>query len=221
MPTVRGLCALLLALSLLACGGSGGSPPTPNPVPQLSAISPTTVDADTPDLLLTVTGSNFTATSAIHAGGAALPTTFVSATELSAAVPSSTLSVAGELPIMVTTPAPGGGQTAAINLLVTLNVTLSPSTPTVGAGQSQQFTAAVHGASDQTVLWSIGGAGAGNLMTGTVSSSGLYTSPAMVPSPPHGHASSHERSGQHEVSHRHAATDDPGRRLAEVPARLF
>ena len=42
----------------------------------------------------------------------------------------------------------------------------------------------VTGTTNQNVTWSIDGAGSGNTTVGTISSSGLYAAPAVVPNPP-------------------------------------
>ncbi|HVM76655.1 MAG TPA: hypothetical protein VMU07_00690 [Candidatus Paceibacterota bacterium] len=60
-----------------------------------------------------------------------------------------------------------------------ITVTVSPSTASVQTGKTQQFTATVTGSANTAVTWSVVG-GSGN---GTISSNGLYTAPATVPSP--------------------------------------
>ena len=55
-------------------------------------------------------------------------------------------------------------------------VTASPSTVSLGAGQSQQFNATVTGSLNQSVTWSISPA------VGTISATGLYTAPAVLTS---------------------------------------
>jgi hypothetical protein len=59
----------------------GGTPPE---APIITALSMTTVQVGTP-VVLEVTGSGFTAASVVHIGGAAQATTFVNATQLTAA----------------------------------------------------------------------------------------------------------------------------------------
>ena len=56
-----------------------------------------------------------------------------------------------------------------------IGVSLSPQTASLAPGQSQQLTATVSGTANQQVSWSINPPG-----VGTVSSSGLYTGPAIV-----------------------------------------
>ncbi|HST10626.1 MAG TPA: DUF1800 family protein, partial [Terriglobales bacterium] len=69
-----------------------------------------------------------------------------------------------------------GSQTSA-------GVTVSPSGSSVRAGDTQQFTAKVTAATDQTVTWSVNGVMGGNSTEGTISTTGLYKAPAALPSP--------------------------------------
>src|SRR5579864_7722854 len=74
----------------------------------------------------------------------------------------------------------GGGSVP--NQPAAISVSVSPSAATVMIGGSQQFAATVSNTPDQSVTWSVNGAPGGNPTTGTISSSGVYTSPASVPS---------------------------------------
>src|SRR5205814_3576343 len=47
----------------------------------------------------------------------------------------------------------------------------------------QQFTATVQNTSNTAVTWQVSGVTGGNATVGTISSSGLYTAPAVVPNP--------------------------------------
>ncbi|MGC1637012.1 MAG: hypothetical protein WA744_16275 [Candidatus Acidiferrales bacterium] len=64
-----------------------------------------------------------------------------------------------------------------------ITVTVQPTAANVALGQSQQFQASVIGASNGAVSWSVNGFAGGNSTSGTVSSSGVYTAPATLPSP--------------------------------------
>jgi hypothetical protein len=68
---------------------------------------------------------------------------------------------------------------AVISILDT--VTLSPASVTVITGATEQFTATVDGSSSAAVTWMVAGVAGGNAATGTISSTGLYTAPATVP----------------------------------------
>ncbi|MGA2097013.1 MAG: hypothetical protein ABSH39_11985 [Candidatus Acidiferrum sp.] len=62
-------------------------------------------------------------------------------------------------------------------------VQVSPRSATVALGSTQQFSAAVTGTSNTAVTWTAKGAGCSGAACGTISSGGLYTPPASVPSP--------------------------------------
>src|SRR5438094_6986821 len=64
-----------------------------------------------------------------------------------------------------------------------VSVTISPTSATVGAGGTQQFTATVTNTNNTAVTWQVNGVPGGNATAGTISSAGLYTAPAAVPSP--------------------------------------
>src|SRR6266513_1476375 len=64
-----------------------------------------------------------------------------------------------------------------------VRVTISPVSATVGAGGTLQFTATVQNTSNTAVTWQVSGVTGGNATVGTISSSGLYTAPAVVPNP--------------------------------------
>lgn len=89
------------------------------PVPTTTSISPTHANAGGAQFTLTVNGTNFTHQSVVNWNGAALTTTWMSATQLTATVPASDLATTGGIPITVTNPAPGGGtsnsQTFTVN----------------------------------------------------------------------------------------------------------
>src|SRR5437016_1828186 len=57
-------------------------------------------------------------------------------------------------------------------------VTISPTSATVAARGTQQFTATVQNTSNMAVTWQVNGVTGGNATGGTISSSGLYTAPA-------------------------------------------
>ena len=73
----------------------------------------------------------------------------------------------------VTLPLIGCGSTDP----ATTTVSVSPTTVSLNAGGTQQFTAAVTGTSSTAVTWSCTGAGCG-----TITATGMYTAPASIPS---------------------------------------
>jgi serine protease len=64
-----------------------------------------------------------------------------------------------------------------------VSVAVSPASATVNTGATQAFTAKVTGSSNTAVTWQVNGATGGNATAGTITSSGVYTAPAAVPSP--------------------------------------
>jgi hypothetical protein len=59
-----------------------------------------------------------------------------------------------------------------------VSVSLSPTSATLNAGATQQFSATVSGSNNQTVNWSVDHIAGGNSQMGTITSAGLYTAPA-------------------------------------------
>jgi hypothetical protein len=164
-------------------GTSSASVAVISPVPVLNSISPSTVDAGSTDTTLTVTGTSFTPQSAVQLSGTPLTTTFGSATQLTAVIPAAQLTTAGTFPVTVVTPTPGGGTSGAVNLAVHVVVAVSPTTQTLNVTETQPFTATVTGSSNQAVTWSVNDIVGGNATLGTITASGLYTAPAVPPSP--------------------------------------
>src|SRR5205807_1940044 len=108
-----------------------------NPLPTTTGLSPASVTAGQPGLTLTVTGTNFVSGSVVRWNGANRPTTFVSATQLTAAISTADLATATALPVTVFSPAPGGGtsnpQTFTITNPVPATTGLSPNLVQAGA----------------------------------------------------------------------------------------
>ena len=64
-----------------------------------------------------------------------------------------------------------------------LLITLSPTSANVRAGASQAFTAQLTNATNQNVTWTVNGISGGNTTIGTISATGAYVAPAMLPNP--------------------------------------
>jgi hypothetical protein len=75
----------------------------------------------------------------------------------------------------------GGGNAVprATTPVAAVSVTLSDASVTLGAGQTYQLTATVTGTSNTAVTWSLSGCTGANC--GTISSTGLYTAPSVLP----------------------------------------
>ena len=71
---------------------------------------------------------------------------------------------------------PGTGTTGS-------SITVSPTSATVFTGRTQQFTATAVGTTTNTMIWSVNGVPGGDAAFGTITTTGLYTAPATVPTP--------------------------------------
>jgi trimeric autotransporter adhesin len=91
---------------LIGCGGGGSSTSGKNQAtgPIVSSISPNTVQAGVGNTTLSVSGSNFVSASIVTFNGKQLPTTYISASLLSAVIPASDLTSGDTVPIGVTNP---------------------------------------------------------------------------------------------------------------------
>jgi sugar lactone lactonase YvrE len=117
-----------------------------NPVPVISSFSPAYSSAGSPAFTLTVNGSTFLANSTVYWGSAALATTYVSSSQLTAQVTASQIATGGIYAITVQTPAPGGGSSSAMQFEVDLASgastppTITTVTATVTAGATASYT---------------------------------------------------------------------------------
>lgn len=73
---------------------------------------------------------------------------------------------------------------ATVTLTALVTVAVSPKSATLAPGATKQFSATVSGSANGTVLWSVSGAACAGLSCGTISASGLYTAPPLVPNSP-------------------------------------
>lgn len=64
-----------------------------------------------------------------------------------------------------------------------ISVVVSPATASIRAGDSFAFTVAVSGTTNKAVTWSVNGTTGGSAALGTISTSGNYTAPAVLPNP--------------------------------------
>ncbi len=65
----------------------------------------------------------------------------------------------------------------------TSKVTITPTTVTLSRGASQQFSATISGATDQTVYWEVNGTPGGSTSQGLISEGGVYIAPLTIPNP--------------------------------------
>src|SRR5579859_1642016 len=79
---------------------------------------------------------------------------------------------------------PSVSGSASVTIVPPVAVSVSPAAAQVTAGTKKQFTATVTGAANTAVAWSIIGSGCSGAACGTISTTGLYTAPLAIPSPP-------------------------------------
>ena len=94
------------------------SPPTSNPAPTITSLSPTSIPADSIVQTLIINGTGFTAASTVSINGVVKTMTFVSGTRLTTQMTDSDLGQTGSYPVVVTNPAPGGGTSNVLSFLV-------------------------------------------------------------------------------------------------------
>ena len=83
-----------------------------NPVPAIASLVPDSATHGGPGFTLTVNGSGFVPNSVVNFNGSATPTTFVSTTQLTAAISAADIATkptSGNVSVTVTNPTPGGG----------------------------------------------------------------------------------------------------------------
>jgi hypothetical protein len=90
-------------------GGSSGSSGGGSPAPAISSIGPNTAFEGTGAFTLTVSGTNFVASSSVQWNGSPRMTTFVSGTELQAAIMPPDVATAGTESVTVVNPGAKGG----------------------------------------------------------------------------------------------------------------
>lgn len=89
-----------------------------NPIPVVMAITPPSAFVNSLPFSLTVNGNGFVPSSVVRWNGAPRPTTFLSATQLTAAISAADLQAVGTASITVVNSAPGGGTSTAITFSI-------------------------------------------------------------------------------------------------------
>ena len=78
---------------------------------------------------------------------------------------------------------PTKSASSAVTIVPGVHITISPTSATMAASASRQFSAQVTGSSNTSVLWSVAGAGCTGSNCGHITAAGLYTAPAILPNP--------------------------------------
>lgn len=157
-----------------------------NPIPVLNTVTPSAFSEGT--TMVTVNGSQFVYGAQILWNGAAVPTTFVSSTQLVASIPAPN---PGTFPIAVSNPNPGSVTTKSLSVKVgpgQVVLTLQPYYGTdVRVSNTLNLGLTVAGTDNPAVNLFVNGAAGGNAQIGTAVSNSdgsiTYTAPAVVPSP--------------------------------------
>ncbi len=120
-----------------------------NPVPATTSITPSSATAGGAGFTLIVNGTGFVSGSVVRWNGADRATTFVSATQLQAAIPASDIATAGTRGVTVFTPAPGGGVSQPQSLFVLeagraffIDTFNRPDNASIGNGWTEKFPTA-------------------------------------------------------------------------------
>jgi len=176
-------------------GGGGGGGAGANPVPTVNSISPAngfTADAATGATAqtLTINGSSFLGSSSVLWNGAPLGGVTVSGnTQITVPVPAGDLQVSGTASLLVSNPAPGGGNSNAVVVNINPPTPASPALATAGASElSGGFELSVNATNllyDSFVVWNYGNANElvlnTRLTTPPSTSGGTGTLTAVVP----------------------------------------
>ena len=117
-------------VSPIAANNAAPNPlPTPSPqpvpgplTPVISSLNPGSGLAGGPDITITVNGTNFLNSSVVQFNGAALATTFVSATQLQATIPAGDIAAPGASQIVVANPTANGGNSPSVTFYVGTSV---------------------------------------------------------------------------------------------------
>ena len=157
-----------------------------NPIPIITTVTPGTFSEGTSTI--TVSGSQFLYGAQIIWNGVAVPTTYVSATELAATIAAPN---PGTYPLMVGNPDPGAANSAAVAETVgpgkVVLTTMTNAGTSVRVSNSIKIGITVTGTNNTGVNWIINGIANGNSQIGTIvansDGSVTYTAPAVVPSP--------------------------------------
>lgn len=91
---------------------------TPNPVPTVTSVTPSSLTAGGNSFTLQVFGSGFLSSSTVKWGGLGRPTTYVSQYEVDAVISASDIAKAASRAVFVTNPKPGGGDSNSVMVTV-------------------------------------------------------------------------------------------------------
>jgi hypothetical protein len=105
------LFVVLLAAMAAGCGYSkpATTPPAPGTMPTIAQLVPGNVIAGSSQFTLEVDGTNFGSKAVVNFNNAAMTTSIVSSTKVTATIPASAIATSGTVPVTVTNPGTPGG----------------------------------------------------------------------------------------------------------------
>src|ERR1700757_4349403 len=191
-PKIKNLvrsCVFLAAVGMSGWGSAGcgaGSQTQPSQVSiTISPTSATVAAGGTQQFTATVQNTGNTAVTwqvnGVTGGNSTVGTISSSGLSTAPAVVQSTTTVTVAA-VSQADPTKSASAQVTITPATAVSVTISPTSATVAAGGTQQFTATVQNTGNTAVTWQVNGVTGGNSTVGTISSSGLYTAPAVVQS---------------------------------------
>ncbi|MGE3947756.1 MAG: PKD domain-containing protein [Blastocatellales bacterium] len=119
-----------------------------NPSPTLTSLDPASALQGSGAFTLTINGTNFVPSSMVRWNGADRTTTYVSSTQVTAAIPATDLSNAGTAQVTVFNPAPGGGTSNSLTFTITAPnpvPALTSLSPNTAVENSPAFNLTVNG----------------------------------------------------------------------------
>lgn len=116
--------------------GGGESKPATftvlNPAPVLTSINPSEIKAGGAEFTLTLTGNNLVKTSVVTFNNQQYSTTYISPTQIEATIPAEAIQTPGEYTVIVTNPAPGGGESSSVTFTIKPALEINITTPADG-----------------------------------------------------------------------------------------
>jgi len=152
-----------------------------NPIPIVNSVTPGSFAEGVAQII--VNGSAFVYGAQILWNGVAVPTTYISGTQLVAMITENT---PGTYPVTVVNPDPGSASSKSVNALVQpgqVVIQFQPSETSVRVNNSITINPTVTGSQDTALTWTVNGVPGGNAQIGTINAKGVYTAPAVVPNP--------------------------------------
>lgn len=178
--------SVLCMLLLTSCGGGGGTTNPPPPVIGVS-VSPTSTSVTlgaTQQFTATITNTtNLSVTwnvNGIVGGNSGVGIISTSGLYTAPRILPQQTSVT----VQAISQADGTTVGSALVTIIggiTVTITIAPPSASVVLGATQQFTATVNNAANQLVTWNVNGIAGGNALVGTISATGVFTAPQILP----------------------------------------